>query len=351
MILPQTFGAALFLLILGFVCLGSWANAYKLTGTFRYELFYIDFALGVGLLGIIYAFTLGNLGFDSLSFMDDLSHAGKREWLFAVIAGIVFNLGNMLLMSSISVSGMAVAFPAAFSMALIVSTVVSAFGGGAAGESTFLLVGCALLILAIVADAITFNMLGVLRHETLAQAGKTKSTRRPLSVKGVVLGVMGGLLLGAFLPLLDKARDGDFGLGPYTLMVLFSVGLFLSTVVFSVFFINLPVEGNPVEIRQYLRASPKTHGLGIVAGAVWCTGTLALWVAAQTPDLLRDSRTLVFALSHGAPLLAALWGVLVWKEFRDGDVRVRIMSLLMLVCFAGGLALLALAPAHMPKPT
>ena len=164
MILPQTFGAALFLLILGFVCLGSWANAYKLTGTFRYELFYVDFALGVGLLAIIYAFTLGNLGFDSLSFMDDLSHAGKREWLFAVIAGIVFNLGNMLLMSSISVSGMAVAFPAAFSMALIVSTVNSMLGGGLAGESTFLLTGCALLILVIVADAISINMLGVLRH-------------------------------------------------------------------------------------------------------------------------------------------------------------------------------------------
>jgi glucose uptake protein len=351
MILPQTFGAALFLLILGLVCLGSWASAYKLAGKFRYELFYIDFALGAALLAVIYAFTVGNLGFDSLSLMDDLSHGGKREWLYGFLAGVIFNLGNMLLVSSISVAGMAVAFPAAFSTALIVSTAVSMAGGWPAGNSTFLLGGCGLLILVVFADGMGFNMLGVLRHEAMARAGKAKSTRRPSSMKGVVLGIVGGLMLGAYLPLLDKAREGEIGLGPYTLMLLFAMGLFFSTLVFSVFFFNLPVEGDPVGIGDYLKAPPATHGKGMLGGAVWCTGALALWVTAQTPELLRGSQTLAISLSQGAPLLAALWGLLVWREFRDGDVRVKAMAVLMLVLLAGGLALLAMAPAHMPKPT
>jgi glucose uptake protein len=78
---------------------------------------------------------------------------------------------------------------------------------------------------------------------------------------------------------------------------------------------------------------------------------LAVWVTAQTADLFRDSRMLYYFLSQGAPLVAALWGLLVWKEFRDGDFRVKSMAVLMLVLFAAGLAMLALAQVHVPKPT
>jgi glucose uptake protein len=353
MILPQTFSAALFLSILGLVCLGSWASAYKLAGKLRYELFYADFAVGAALLALIYAFTVGSLGvnLDGLSFMDDLSNAGKRQWMYGFLAGVIFNLGNMLLMSSVSVSGMAVAFPTAFSMALIVSTVVNMLGGGPAGNTGLLLAGCGLLILTVIAEAMSLNMLGVLRHETMARAGKAKSTRRPSSMKGVILGIVGGLVLGSYLPLFDKARESDIGMGPYALMVMFALGLLLSTIVFSVFFFNLPVGGEPVGFADYLKLRPATHGKGMLAGAVWCTGALALWVTAQTPNLLRDNRALTFALSQGAPVVAALWGLVVWKEFRGGDVRVKTMSVLMLVLFASGVALLAMAAVHVASPT
>jgi glucose uptake protein len=194
-------------------------------------------------------------------------------------------------------------------------------------------------------------MLGILRHEAQARVGKTKSTRRQASMKGVLLGLIGGLFLGAYLPLIDQARIPEIGLGPYSLTVLFALGLFFSTLVFSIFFINLPVEGDPAEISDYVKAGLKAHGKGILAGAVWCTGTLALWVTATTPNLLRNSQALAYFLSNGAPIVAALWGLLVWKEFRDGDMRVRIMAVLMLVLFAAGLTLLSLAPTHIPKPT
>jgi glucose uptake protein len=350
MILPQTFGAALLVLILGLICLGSWASAYKLVGKFRFELFYFDFALGAVVLAAICAFTVGNLGFDGFSFMDDLDHAGKKQWLFAFAAGVVFNLANMLLTSSVSVSGLTVAFPVAFATALTFSTVATMLGGPS-GNPTLLLGGCGLLVLSIVVTAISFNMLSILRHESLARAGLTISTRRPSSMKGVILALVSGLLLGAYLPLLDKAREGEIGLGPFTLALLFSLGLFFSTFVFNVFFINLPVQGDPAEIGDYLKAGLLTHAKGIFAGLIFCSGMVALWVTAQTSDLLRESGALVYFLGQAAPLLAALWGMLAWRELREGDMRVKITSVLMLLLFAGGLALLALAQLHVPKPT
>ena len=337
-------------LILGLLCLGSWASAYKFAGKFRYELFYFDLALGAVVLAVIFAFTFGNLGYDGFSFMDDLDHAGKKQWFFAALAGVVFNLGNMLLLSSVSVSGMTVAFPAAFATALSLSALVNTIGGPA-GNSTLLLGGCTMLILAIVVNAVSCNTLSVMRHEALARTGIAKSTRRPWSLKGVVLAIASGLVFAAYLPLVDKARETEIGLGPFTLAVLFMLGVFFSTFVFGIFFVNLPVEGEPAEIGDYAKAGLKTHFKGMLAGAVLCSGMLAWWVTLQTSDLFRQSRTLVYFLGQAGPLVAALWGVLVWKELREGDMRVKITATLMILLFAGGLTLLALAQAHVPRPT
>src|SRR3954453_22129268 len=95
MILPQSYNAVLLLMILSLLCLGSWASTYKFAGKWRFELFYFDFAIGLGIAALIYAFTVGNLGFDGFSLLDDLQKAGKRQWVYGVLAGLIFNLGNM----------------------------------------------------------------------------------------------------------------------------------------------------------------------------------------------------------------------------------------------------------------
>ena len=202
-----------------------------------------------------------------------------------------------------------------------------------------------------IVNAIGWDMLSALRHEALARAGLTKSTRRPWAMKGVVLAIVSGLLLGAYLPLIDRARESEIGLGPFTLAVLFTVGIFFSTFVFSIFFVNLPVEGEPAEIGDYVKAGLTTHFKGILAGAILCAGMLALWVTDQASDVFRQSRSLAWFLGQASPLVAALWGMLVWKELREGDMRVKVTSALMLLLFAGGLALLALAQVHVPRPT
>lgn len=347
MILPQTYGLMVFLMALSLLCWGSWANTYKLAGKYRFEVYYFDFAVGCMFVALLYAFTFGNLGYDGFSFLDDLEHAGKRQWFYGFLAGVIFNFSNMLLMASVSVSGLTIAFPVGIGMSFIIGSFLAIlFKTG--GNTLLLLAGCALLVASIVVAAIAYNILGVIRHEALARAGKAKSTRRPTSVKGVILALVSGLLMATFVPLLQKGMETEIGLGPYAITVVFTVGVLLSTFVFNIFFMNLPVEGDPVELTQYFRSTIKQHFLGWLGGGIWCTGAVAAFVVAASPAP-HLSPVASSLMAHGYPLVAALWGLLAWKEFKDGDARVKLSTILMLVLYAAGLILIAMAPLFLRK--
>jgi len=343
MILPQTQAAVLFLMALSLLCWGSWANCYKLAGKWRFELFYFDFAVGVALAAFLYAFTVGNLGYDGFSFMDDLMHAGKRQWLYGFMGGVIFNLGNMILMSAISVTGMAAAFPVGIGVATIVGTALT-YAGGRQGRLLPLLAGCVLIAAAVVAAALAYRSQAVLRHEELARAGKSASTRRPSSIKGIVLALVSGLLIGSFFPLVDKAREGEVGLGPYATVAVFAIGILISTFVFNVFFMNLPVEGEPLEVLEIFKSTSRQHLLGMAGGALWCTGMVTSLAAASASAEVRASFAVTYFMAQAFPLVAALWGVLLWKEFKGADLRVKVLTVFMFLLFASGLLLLANAP-------
>ncbi|MGA2725188.1 MAG: AcrB/AcrD/AcrF family protein [Bryobacteraceae bacterium] len=345
MILPQTHAAVLFLMILSLFCWGSWANSYKLAGKWRYELYYFDFALGMTIAAFLYAFTVGNLGFDGFSFIDDLMHAGKRQWLYGFMGGVIFNLGNMILMSAISVAGMAVAFPVGVGVAIIVGTIL-AYAVRSAENPGLLLAGCVLIAAAIVAAASAYRYYAVLRHEALARAGKAASTRRPSSIKGIVLALVSGLLMGSFVPLVDNARASDIGLGPYAVTAVFSIGVFVSTFVFNVFLMNLPVEGEPLEVLDIFKSTPKQHLLGLAGGALWCTGMVASLAAESAAAETHVGAVAAYFLAQGFALIAALWGILLWKEFKGADLRVKTLAIFMFLLFAGGLLVISQASLY-----
>lgn len=348
MILPQTYGAVLMLMVLTLLCWGSWANTFKLAGKHRFELYYLDFALGFLALALILAFTAGNTGFDGFSFFDDLEHSGKRQWLFAFVAGVVFNFGNMFLMSSVAVSGIVMAFTASFGAAMIMNSLLG-FILKPRGSLMLIVAGWALLAASVIVMAAAHHILTVIRHEELARAGKTKSTRRPSSIKGVVLGLVSGLILGSFFPLVQKATETEVGLGPYAVMALFALGVFLSTLMFDIFFMNLPVEGDPMDPTEYLRVTWKQHLLGWAGGAMWCGGAVASLAAAVNPNGIQLPVVLNYFLDYGFPLLAVLWGILAWGELRSGDARVKISSAVSFLLFAGALLLISLAPLSAQK--
>jgi glucose uptake protein len=344
MILPQSYPSVLFLMVLSLLCLGSWASFYKFAGKWRYEMFYLDFAIGLMLASVIFAFTLGNIGYDGFNFIDDLQHAGKRQWLYVLIAGLIFNLGNMLLMAAVSVCGLAVAFPMGMGVALLLGTGLG-IAGRPAGNSLLLGLGGLLILTSIIVNAVSYRIMGVAQHEVLARAGRARSTRRPTPLKGIILALAAGLLIGSFTPLVEKARQGDLGMGPYAIGFIFAFAMFFSSFIFDIFFMNLPVEGEPIEFTEYFKGRAKQHLAGLASGFLWYSGMVLALVCTSVPETIRGAPILGFMLAMGSPVLAALWGMLVFREFKNSDMRVSILGTLMLALFLCGMAMIGLAPA------
>jgi glucose uptake protein len=347
MILPGSHVTVLILLVFGMLGWGLWANTFKLTGAkWRFELFYFDFAIGVVLAAVLLALTAGNLGFDGFSFVDDLRLAGKRQDLFAFMGGIVFNLGNMLLLAAVSVAGMAVAFPVAMGFALIIAACWS-FALNPGGNTAFSFTGVALLLGAVILAILTSkSSLRNAQPEAAPVAGRAKPKKKS-TAKSVFLGLTGGLLLGSFSPLIDRGRAGENGLGPYSIGFIFAIGVLFSTFVFNLFFMNLPVQGEPVDIAEYFRATGKRHITGLLGGILWYGGLIASLVASKVEGPAQISISISYGLQQAAIVIAALCGVFLWREFDGAQSSVKVRLGLMLVLLAAGIGLSAVG---LPAP-
>ncbi|MGC8791927.1 MAG: AcrB/AcrD/AcrF family protein [Bryobacteraceae bacterium] len=345
MILPDTYASALLLTILSMLCWGSWANTYKLAGRWRFELYYFDYAFGVLAAATVAAFTFGTLGYDGLTFLDDLMQAGKRNMAYGFAGGVVFNLANMLLVAAIAVAGLAVAFPVGIGLALVIGVIWN-YAINPQGNPTLLFGGVAIVVAAIVVDAVAYRAHALAQARERIKAGQTRSTAPRVSWKGILLSLASGVLMGSFYPLVELGKQGESGLGPYAIAFIFAVGVFSSTFVFNLFFMNVPVQGEPVEILDYFKGTLKQHSLGIAGGMVWATGTISNFVAASAPRQVQVGPAISYALGQGATLISALWGLLVWKEFRGATGRLKLLLGLMLTLFAIGLGLVAVAPLY-----
>jgi len=298
-------------------------------------LFYYDYSLGVLIAAAIYALTFGNLGHDGLAFSDDLMHSGSRQIFFGALGGVVFNLANMLLVAAISVAGLAVAFPVGIGLALVIGVIWN-YALKPQGNPVLLFTGAAIVVGAIILDALAYRAL---------EAGKAQAARK-VTGKGIVLSLVSGVLMGSFFPLVEIGKAGERGLGPYAIGFVFAVGVFLSTFVFNLFFMNMPVEGPPVAMSGYFKGTGRQHLLGIVGGMIWATGTIANFAAASSPESVQVGPAISYAIGQGATMVSALWGLLVWNEFAGAGPRVRLLVVIMLILFVSGLGLVSVAPLY-----
>jgi len=353
MILPTTYGVTLLLTIVSMICWGSWANTQKLTGRWRFELFYYDYAFGVLLTTILVAVTFGSMGTD-MSFVDNFAIAGKTKFVYGLAAGVVFNLANMLLVAAIAVAGLAVAFPIGIGIALVVGC-VSNYVINPQGNPKLLFSGVALVLIAIILDALAYRAHARSRKPVeepvtpLPKQGRRPvyvKTAAPGSTKGIVLSIVSGLLMGSFYPLVELGKQGENGLGPYSIGLIFAVGVFLSTFIFNIYFLNLPVIGEPIGMFQYFSGSLKQHTLGILGGGIWCAGMLSNYVAASAPKEVQVGPAVSYAIGQGATMVSALWGVFVWKEFAGASSRAKALLAFMFLFFAVGLTLVSIAPLY-----
>lgn len=337
MILPATYSSALLLIILSMICWGSWANTFKMAGKWRFELFYYDYSLGVLLAAIVAAYTFGSMG-SELSFSDNLLIALRRNMAWAAVAGVVFNLANMLLVAAISVAGMAVAFPIGIGLALVVGVIWN-YILNPQGNPILLATGVALVVGAILTDGWAYRV----------HLKGSQKKNAPASPKGILLSLIAGLLMGSFYPLVEMAVGGgpdNAGLGPYAVAFLFAVGVFLSTFIFNLYFLNLPVQGAALSMFDYFKGSFKQHALGIVGGLIWCAGAIANFVAASAPKNVQVGPAISYAVGQGATMVSALWGLLVWKEFAGASGKAKTLLAAMLLLFLAGLITVSVAPLY-----
>lgn len=351
MILPTTYLAALLLLIGSMLCWGSWANTQKLAGKWRFELFYYDFSAGVLLCALAAAYTLGEMRPNDLTFSDNLLIASNHQMAYGVAAGCVFNLANMLLVAAIAVSGMAVAFPIAIGLALVIGTVGS-FALNPQGNPILLFLGALLVVVAILVDAFAYNAYVDSKRVQAAalqpdpRAKKRAAAAAPGAARGIIISIFSGILMGMFYPIVEMGKAGDAGVAPYGIALLFGGGVLVSSLVYIPFFMNFPVLGQPIEFKDYFKGTGKQHLLGLFGGILWMAGALCNFTAASTPASVQVGPAISYALGQGSTLVSALWGLLVWHEFRGANFRVKTLLAIMLVLFVAGLGMISIAPLH-----
>jgi glucose uptake protein len=356
MYLPTTYVGALLLTIVSMICWGSWANTQKLSGKWRFELFYIDYAFGVLLCTLVAFFTLGAMNSAEITAMDTFALTGKMKMVYAFAGGVVFNLANILLVAAIAIAGLAVAFPVGIGLAMIIGVGWN-YVINPQGNPRLLFTGAAIVLVAIIVDAIAYRLHSAtraanqLKREPVAPSRSRSQVAAPAptkpgTAKGIIISIISGILMGSFYPLVELGRAGDDGLRPYMDILIFTLGLFLSTFIFDFFFMLLPVQGEPVEPTQYFRGTRRQHLLGLAGGAIWCIGAIANFIASSAPKEVQVGPATSYALGQGATMVSALWGLLVWREFAGATTRVRVLLTAMLILFLAGLGLVSIAPLY-----
>jgi len=334
MFIVNNYLLAVVLCFVTMLCWGSWANTQKLAGkTWRYELFYWDYVIGILLFSIVLGLTLGSTSDAGRSFITDLKQITPGNYVSALIGGAVFNIGNILLSAAVSMAGMTVAFPLGVGIALVLGVIVN-FIGAPKGDPTILFLGVALVVVAIILNAVA--------------SGKVQRGNAGSSKKGVWIAVIAGVLMSFFYRFVAAAMDlNNFesptpGMAtPYSAFFIFAVGIFLSNFVFNTIVMRRPFEGKPVTYAAYFRGSLSTHMVGILGGVIWGLGTALSYIAAG-----KAGAAISYALGQGAPMVAALWGIFVWKEFRGAPRTVGWLLALMFIFFISGLGAIIISGAN-----
>ena len=320
---PPTFMVALIMTIFSAIFWGSWANTYKGTKNYAFELFYWDYIIGVVLCSLAVAFTLGSTGTTGESFLANVHATGSENIIYALIGGFIFNIANVLLVAGIAIAGLSIAFPIAIGIAVVEGVVLS-YALQPKGNATYLAIGVGLASVAILFDAFAYKRL---------QTGGAK-----VSSRGIIVNVISGLMMGAFAPFVTKSLTVGHTMTPYNVAVFFAFGAFLCCFVFNPILMRYPLLGEPVSFSGFWKASAKDHLLGVLGGITWGLGTCFNFVAAGFAGV-----AIAYAIGQSSPMIAALWGVLIWKEFRGADTKAWAYLGLMFVTYLGAVAAIAMA--------
>ena len=298
MFIVDSYSLAVIFCVVTMLCWGSWGNTQKLAGkTWRYELFYWDYVIGILAFSLLLGFTLGSKGDTGRGFVEDLKQISMANYASAFTGGVIFNLSNILLSASVSMAGLTVAFPLGVGIALVLGVFVNYFGEPK-GDAVILFSGVALVVLAIIFNAIA--------------AGKMNQKGNSTNKKGIII---------AFF--------------------IFAIGIFISNFIINTIVMKKPFVGTPVSYKEYFQGKFSTHMVGVLGGAIWGLGTALSYIPAG-----KAGAAISYALGQGAPMIAALWGIFIWKEFKGSSRTVNILLACMFVLFISGLGAIIISGAN-----
>jgi len=334
MLIVSSYYLAIGLLFITMLCWGSWANTQKLaTQKWPFQLFYWDYTIGIVLLSLLFGLTLGSVGEEGRSFLPDLAQADSNAYVSAFIGGVIFNIANLLLVAAIDIAGMAVAFPVGIGLALVIG-VIDNYIKDSQGNPTLLFLGVALVAVAIILNAIAYGRMST-----------ESSNDARMKRKGIVFALLAGITMGFFFGFVASSTASDFvqpeagKFTPYSAVFIFSIGIFISNFLWNTIFMYKPPKGEAVSYKDYLKlGTSRLHLIGILGGAIWCVGMSLSILCSDVAGA-----AIAYGLGQGATLVAALWGVFIWKEFAGADKRTNLLIGLMFLAFVVGLGLIIFA--------
>ena len=333
MVIISSYSVAVMMCVITMLCWGSWANTQKLaTREWEFPLFYWDYSFGILLFSLFLALTMGSMGEYGRPFTEDIVQVSADSLASALIGGIVFNIANILLVAAIDIAGMSVAFPVGIGLALVLG-VITNYVAAPVGDPKLLFTGVAAVAVAIILAAVSYRKI---------------SSGGSATAKGLILSIVAGVLMGFFYRFVaDSISPGYINstdlqnlepgkLSPYTALVVFSVGLLVSNFLWNTIVMYKPLSGHAVSYADYFRrGTPRLHLIGLLGGAIWCLGMGFSIIASGAAG-----PSISYGLGQGATLVAAIWGVFIWREFRDAPQGVNIYLALMFIFYLVGLALI-----------
>ena len=329
MFIVESYPLAILLCIVTMLCWGSWANTQKMASKeWGFPLFYWDYTLGIIILSLVFGLTIGSIGQNGQEFIPNLLQSSIKAILLALLGGAVFNMANLLLVAAIDIAGMAIAFPIGIGIALVLGVVVN-YVAVPVGDPILLFTGVGCVTAAIMVDALAYKRIS-----------KGNSTK-----KGILFSLAAGILMGFFYRFVAASISTNFAnptqglLTPYTAVFIFALGIFVSNFFFNTFFMYKPVTGDKVSYNDYFsKGNPKLHIIGIFGGMIWSLGMLLNMIAAGKAGF-----AISYGLGQGATMVAAIWGVFIWKEFKQAPRGTNSLLWLMFLLFILGLGLIIMA--------
>lgn len=327
----QSYPLAVLFCVITMLCWGSWANTAKATTPkWQFPLFYWDYSLGLILTSLLFGLTLGSYGEFGRSLLPDLAQASSKSIFFVLLSGAVFNLSNLLIVAAISIVGLAIAFPTAVGLALALGVFWN-YQKTPEGNPIILFSGVCFVLVAILLNGII--------------SIKATKFQGNIPKKGILISIISGCIMSFFYRFTTEGMTTNFTqpeigkLTPYSTVLIFSIGLFLSNFLWNSILMYKPITGTRTTYTDYFKnGTIYQHTLGLLGGFLFSMGFLFNLIASE-----KAGPAISYGLGQGSTLIGAAWGVFVFKEFANAPRTIFTYISAMFICFILGLGLIIAA--------